>query len=374
MNTYFEVTIFVIILATYLYGYFMYPILLFAAKMIFQCKPVSCHLKGSNMDFTLVISVRNESARIKQRLDDLFGLKNAHNVVNIILVDDGSKDLSLDIIKRYPANCLKIISQFDNSGKPFSINNSFSLTKSSNIIMVDARQQFDSNAILSLTNTLSTKNVGAVSGQLFPSNSTSGVGVGLDTYWRIEKFIRNAESEFGSCIGCTGAIYALDSSLFQPLPSDTILDDVVTPMEILKQQHQVRYDLNAIAFDKQQLSPQMEMKRKNRTIAGNFQMLFRYPSYFFMHFPINYFYLSHKVMRLVSPLLIPFMLLIALMCLDSFVFQLLLYLQVVIIFTCVLSAFIKSRVLSKIGAFAFMNILVYSGLYHYLKGTYRKGW
>ena len=35
-----------------------------------------------------------------------------------------------------------------------------------------------------------------------------------------------------SCIGCTGAIYAIRRALYTPIPADTTLDDVVIPMRL----------------------------------------------------------------------------------------------------------------------------------------------
>jgi hypothetical protein len=58
--------------------------------------------------------------------------------------------------------------------------------------------------------------------------STIAEGVGL--YWRYEKQIRRDESAIASTMGATGAMYAMRRSLWRPLPEDTILDDVLAPM------------------------------------------------------------------------------------------------------------------------------------------------
>src|SRR6185369_3596785 len=54
-----------------------------------------------------------------------------------------------------------------------------------------------------------------------------GQGVGL--YWRYEKWIRGNEARADSTVGTTGAIYAIRRRLFEPIPPDTILDDVLVP-------------------------------------------------------------------------------------------------------------------------------------------------
>ena len=61
--------------------------------------------------------------------------------------------------------------------------------------------------------------------------STIADGVGL--YWKYEKQLRRLESAVGSTLGATGAIYAIRRALYRPLPADTILDDVLTPMRVV---------------------------------------------------------------------------------------------------------------------------------------------
>src|SRR5262249_56085406 len=78
--------------------------------------------------------------------------------------------------------------------------------------------------------------------------STIGDGVGL--YWRYEKRLRRLESAVGSTLGATGAIYALRRALYQPLPDDTILDDVLTPMRAVLGGARVVFTDRAIAFHK----------------------------------------------------------------------------------------------------------------------------
>ncbi|MEI9896301.1 MAG: hypothetical protein WDN28_21165 [Chthoniobacter sp.] len=121
--------------------------------------------------------------------------------------------------------------------------------------------------------------IGAVSGALEIAAAASATGSGVDAYWRYEKSLRAAESRFDSCIGCTGAIYALRRRLFVPIPEDTLLDDVIIPLQAAAQGARVLHDATAFAFDPQPLEPKAESRRKRRTLAGGFQMLFRYPAW-----------------------------------------------------------------------------------------------
>src|SRR5204862_1846827 len=100
-------------------------------------------------------------------------------------------------------------------------------------------------------------------------------GVGL--YWRYEKQIRRDESATGSVVGATGAIYAMRRSLWQPLPDETILDDVLTPMRCVMAGYRVVFEERACAFDRTAADADAEGRRKLRTLAGNYQLLWLEP-------------------------------------------------------------------------------------------------
>jgi cellulose synthase/poly-beta-1,6-N-acetylglucosamine synthase-like glycosyltransferase len=105
-------------------------------------------------------------------------------------------------------------------------------------------------------------------------------------------------------VGATGAIYAIRRALFEAIPEDTILDDVVIPMRIARQGYRVLFDPHARAFDRVAPSSQAELTRKVRTLAGNFQ-LFTRERWLLNPFRNRLWFqtLSHKGLRLLAPLL-----------------------------------------------------------------------
>ena len=87
-----------------------------------------------------------------------------------------------------------------------------------------------------------------------PSTGETGKGMGL--YWRVEKKIRELESDSGSVVGATGALYCARHELLaeSPLPEGTILDDVLLPMEVVRQGFRVIFDSRARAWDSPDLA------------------------------------------------------------------------------------------------------------------------
>jgi cellulose synthase/poly-beta-1,6-N-acetylglucosamine synthase-like glycosyltransferase len=131
-------------------------------------------------------------------------------------------------------------------------------------------------------------------------DSTIADGVGL--YWRYEKQIRRLESCVASTLGATGAIYAMRRSLWVGLPADAILDDVLAPMRAVLAGYRTVFNEKARAFDRVAPDADAEARRKVRTLAGNFQVLWLEPRLLLpWRNPVWLQYMSHKIGRLVVP-------------------------------------------------------------------------
>ena len=148
--------------------------------------------------------------------------------------------------------------------------------------------------------------VGAASGELILTSGPheSAVGQGVASYWSYEKFIRRHESRVDSTVGATGAIYAIRRALFETIPEETILDDVLIPLRIARCGYRVLFEPEARAYDRAAATAREEFVRKVRTIAGNFQ-LFTRERQLLSPFRNRLWLqtLSHKGLRLLTPLL-----------------------------------------------------------------------
>ena len=179
-------------------------------------------------------------------------------------------------------------------------------------LFADARQRFDPHAVRALVANFADPHVGAVSGELVMAAPDQGkaIGTGAATYWQYEKLIRSTESRGGSTVGATGAIYAIRKELFEPLPVDTILDDVLIPVRIARRGYHVVFEPAAKAFDGAPASARDELIRKARTIGGLFQLFSRERWLLNPRSnPLWFETVSHKVLRLGLPILLATLLL-----------------------------------------------------------------
>jgi len=98
-------------------------------------------------------------------------------------------------------------------------------------------------------------------------------------------------------------------SLLVPLPADTILDDVFLPLHVARQGSRVVFDGRARAWDRPDLGPQREFRRKVRTLTGNYQLLQIAPWVLSGSNPLRFRFISHKLSRLAVPFALVAMLL-----------------------------------------------------------------
>ena len=192
-------------------------------------------------------------------------------------------------------------------GKPACLNELIPQCSSDVIVLTDARQLLDRHAISKMAELFADIRVAVVSGELvYPKSddvTTAARGTGL--YWRYEKWIRRNESRFRSVPGATGAIYAIRRNVFRPIPENAVLDDVVLPMQIVSRGYHCAFEPEAIVYDQPSPSHRHEAIRKRRTIAGCAQLVQLKSRWLSPDKnPIWWEYMSHKMARLISPLLL----------------------------------------------------------------------
>jgi cellulose synthase/poly-beta-1,6-N-acetylglucosamine synthase-like glycosyltransferase len=269
--------------------------------------PLRTKKQVNTAPISVVIVAFNEAVRLPQKIASVLASDDAHLIHEVLIASDGSTDDTAEVIERLHEPRVKLLAFAERRGKPSVLNETIPLCANELIVLTDARQNLDRRAIAELAANFADETVGIVSGELVfkaASNSTTAAhGIGI--YWKYEKFIRKHEGRFRSVPGATGALYALRRSLFRPIPTQTILDDVVIPMQAVVEGTRCLFEPAAIAFDLPSDSTSKESIRKRRTIAGAAQLIVNHPSWLLpWRNPIWLEFVSHKLARLVSPLLL----------------------------------------------------------------------
>ncbi len=252
---------------------------------------------------SIVMVVRNEERWIEGKLRNLLELDYPQGRYRIVVVSDGSTDRT-DVILRQHADDpqVQVLMSQLSRGKACGLNDAISAAEGDVIVLTDVRQRIEPGAIRLLMENFADPQVGCVSGALMLGDPESGeAGKGMGLYWRIEKKIRELESESGSVVGATGALYAVRRELLVPLPEGTILDDVYVPMAVVRQEKRVVFEARARAWDRPDLGDGLEFARKVRTLSGNYQLVQLAPWVVSGENPLLFRFVSHKLLRLAVP-------------------------------------------------------------------------
>ena len=280
---------------------------------------------------SIIIAARNEARRLPARIDNLLALDYPADRRQIIVVSDGSSDDTASAIARF-GDSVRLV-DIPPAGKAVALNAGVECADGDMLVFADARQTFAADALRRLVAPFADPGVGGVSGELILGAETdagrrrrprrrreveeesldyerrvndrrlaSTVCDGVGFYWKYEKLLRRLETEVGSMLGATGAIYALRRSLWRSLPPGTILDDVLAPMRAVLAGHRIVFEPAARAFDYMSPDAGAESRRKVRTLAGNVQILWFEPRLLVPILnPVWLQYASHKIGRLLVP-------------------------------------------------------------------------
>jgi poly-beta-1,6-N-acetyl-D-glucosamine synthase len=282
------------------YTYAGYPAWLWLRSR-FRARPVKAF--DDTPSVSVVMVVRNEAGVLEEKLRNLLSLDYPAELIEVIVVSDGSTDSTNDILRRQTTNSrIQAVLSAESRGKAAGLNDAIALAQGDVVLFTDARQKIERGALRLLAAQFADSTVGCASGELMLGNPDSGEVVrGIGLYWRIEKTIREMESASGSVVGATGALYAVRRQLLVPVPTGTILDDVYIPMHVVRQGFRVIFVPSAHAWDVADQGTEREFSRKVRTLTGNYQLVQFAPWLLGSSNPLRFEFVSHKLLRLFAP-------------------------------------------------------------------------
>lgn len=261
---------------------------------------------AKNLEFkttvSVLLAVYNGEAFVARRLDNLLALDYPTELLDIVVVSDGSTDGTEAIVESYAGRNVRLI-RAPHAGKAAALNIAMQEGTGDLLLFADVRQTFDAQALRHLVSNFADETIGAVTGELrFVHSDSVGEAADIDVYWRYEIWARQQHSLIDSIFSATGCIYAMRRSLAKPIPPDTLIDDAVIPLQGFFDGYRLVIDTEALAFDYGVISGG-EFRRKLRTLAGVWQTFVRMPLFtpanrMRMHF------VPHKFGRVLLPWLI----------------------------------------------------------------------
>jgi cellulose synthase/poly-beta-1,6-N-acetylglucosamine synthase-like glycosyltransferase len=248
---------------------------------------------------SVLIAVHNGQTFLRRKLESVLALDYPRELMEILVVSDGSTDDTETIATEFAARGVQLL-RVPRGGKAAALNAAIPRLTGEILVLTDVRQALAPDSLRLLVSCFADPTVGAVSAELriLPGERREESDIGL--YWRYETWMRKHLSRIGSTFGCSGPYYAMRRELASPIPSDTLLDDIVLVLPCLFRGYRIILEPAAKAFDFP-TSLKSEFRRKVRTLGGLWQMFLRHPALLSSANPMRFHFFSQRGGRLLLP-------------------------------------------------------------------------
>ncbi len=282
------------------YHYVGYPLIVYVMSRLI---PHVNHREPIQPRVSLIVSAYNEEAVISQKIDNTMALDYPRDLLEIIVVTDGSSDATAEIVAGYQNQGVILLHKPERGGKSAAINRAADKATGEILIFSDANAFYRNNVLRKLLRNFSDQSIGCVSGKKTILPTAATVTESENKYWKYESFIKTCESRLGTTTAVVGEMIAFRRKVFSPIPSGIINDDAYLALHALRNGYRVIYEPEAVCWETSAQSMRDEVVRRRRINAGRFQLFFRI-SLWPWNQPFAMFSLiSHKYLRLLLPAL-----------------------------------------------------------------------
>ena len=291
-----------IMLGLCLYAYLAFPPIVWLLSILFGRRHRAEEIEPT---VTLLIPAHNEAGVIREKIENSLALDYPAERLQIRVVSDGSDDGTDDIVAEYESRGVELQRVEVRGGKPNALNLAVPEARGDILVLCDANTLFARDAVRRLSRHFADERVGAVTGDVRLTSADVAYGEGESLFYRLERFIQRCESRWWTVIGVDGGMYAVRRELYVANRPDTLIDDFVIAMNVARAGRRVVYDPQAVATEDAVEDRAQEFRRRTRTTAGGFQTLFEGRGRPKWNQPALWWgYLSHKVLRWISPFLL----------------------------------------------------------------------
>ena len=288
-----------IVVYTYVgYGIVLY-LLVFVKRLATKAKPLADITDDRLPEVTLMVCAYNEEDIIAEKMDNTRRLDYPSDRLHLVWVTDGSNDNTNVLLSAYPE--VKVIYFPERRGKAAALKHGIKEIDTEIVMMTDANTMLNPEAVREVARLMQDPKVGCVSGEkkVMARSDSDEAAQGEGLYWKYESTLKRLDSELYSAMGAAGELCVIRRQLMTDIPDDTLLDDFIISMEIVKKGYKIAYTSNAYAMEYGSADLHEESKRKRRIAAGGLQSCWRLRSLMnpLRHHVVAFQFVSHRVLR-----------------------------------------------------------------------------
>ena len=227
-----------------LFSFLVFIFSIFIISRFFKRKYSNFEPKAS-----IVVPAYNEERDIKQCIASIFNSTYPKNKLEIIVVDDGSTDNTLKIIKKYKN--VRVLKQ-NHLGKVEALNLGALESSHEFILTIDADTVLDKECIRELLKPFSDKSIGATTGNNKVRNHKSLISAFQNIEYHFSNLIRNSFSKvFNNGIWFSGSLACYRKTALKKIgyfKKDTLAEDQDTALELKRACYKTINTSNAFGY------------------------------------------------------------------------------------------------------------------------------
>jgi cellulose synthase/poly-beta-1,6-N-acetylglucosamine synthase-like glycosyltransferase len=325
-----------------LYVYAGYPLFLVICSLF--RKDVYLRKKMHEFCVTMFIPVYNEESVIKKKIENCLHLNYPKDKIRFILILDGCNDKTENIASSFVDQRLKIIKLKRRNGKAKALREAILKAKGDIYVFTDANAIYEENAINNLVRNFINDSIVGVCGNLnYNDCGLTHTSQSEGIYWKYENLIKKFESKLGTLITANGAIYAIRKEYFFNIDDD-LADDLLVELNISSKGKRLIYEPEAKAYEVAPQEAKEEFLRRIRIVNQGIKASCRHADLILKSGLFFIFeYLSHKVLRWLTPFIMITAFIANAILLQSFIYTAMFVLQIIFYSLAVMGLFFGKK-------------------------------
>ncbi len=255
---------------------------------------------------SVLLSVYNEERVIGEKIANFLALDYPADRLELLVVSDGSADGTDALVLACADPRVRLIRQPERRGKTEALNRAAREAAGEILFFTDADAMLKPDCLRKLMRPFADPRVGLVSGRSVYLDATGRETEG-SLYRRYEEWLKEQEGLLYGIAGADGAVYALRTSLYAPLPPEYI-NDLAHPVQVVLDGRYALTRADAVVTERsEETDHAAEFNRQTRIMAQAWLIFLGHATKLVLagRWGFLWQFVSHKVLRwLAAPLMV----------------------------------------------------------------------
>jgi cellulose synthase/poly-beta-1,6-N-acetylglucosamine synthase-like glycosyltransferase len=277
----------VVFVVVYAWIFYNLPILAAGVRNLRKCRrnPEAHHHAEDEFlpSFSIVVPVKNETKVVGRLFSALSNLNYPAGKVEIVIVEDGSTDDTLEVCSRFASghDNVKVLQRPFSNGKPSALNYGLQQSEGEIVAVFDADSVPASDALLKVVKYFDDPAVAAVQGRTMSINSQENMLTQFISYeeavW-CEAYLRGKDS-LGLFVHLKGSCQFIRRDVLEQVEGfdeNMLSDDMELSARLAYNEYKIRYGGDVRAWQESPANLKTLFKQRTRWFRGTMEVAFKY--------------------------------------------------------------------------------------------------